>query len=109
MNSGLTPGGQSLSKRETVFSLLVDPMNKENKDPETVDLNAPRVAWYKQKVGKKHQNTVYWGRYQSCSKERIQLLSDTIERHHLFQYAPSLVYPESCQDGNWRNHRRKSI
>ena len=31
INSGLTPGGQSLSKRQTVFFLPVDPMDKEHK------------------------------------------------------------------------------
>ena len=60
MNSGLTPGGQNLSKRQTVFFTSVDPMNKEQKDPYEIDLNAPRLAWYKQKVWKKHQNTMYW-------------------------------------------------
>ena len=29
VNSGLIPGGQNLSNRETVFFLLVDPMDKE--------------------------------------------------------------------------------
>ena len=60
MNSGLIPGGQNLRKRQTVFFMLVNLMDKEYKDPETVDLKAPRLAWYKQKVWKKHQNTVYW-------------------------------------------------
>ena len=36
INSGLIRGGQNLSNRQTVFSMLVDPMNKEHKDPETV-------------------------------------------------------------------------
>ena len=40
--------------------LLVDPTDKEDKDPEKIDLGAPRLTWYKQKVWKKHQNTVYW-------------------------------------------------
>ena len=35
-------------------------MNKEHRDPEIIDLEAPRLAWYKQKTWKKHQNTVYW-------------------------------------------------
>ena len=59
-NSGLILGGQNLSKRQTVFFLLVNPMNKERKDPETVDLKAPRLAQYKQKEWKRHQDTVYW-------------------------------------------------
>ena len=60
MNSGLIPGDQSLSKRQTVFFLLVNPMDKEHKDPETIDLKAPRLARYLQTAWKKHQNTVYW-------------------------------------------------
>ena len=44
INSGLILGGQKLSKRETVFLLPVDPMDKEHKDPETIDLGAPRLA-----------------------------------------------------------------
>ena len=60
MNSGLIPGGQNLSKRQTVFFMPVDPMNKEHKDPDTVDLGAPRLAQYMHKAWKKHQNTVYW-------------------------------------------------
>ena len=59
VNSGLIPGGQNLSKRETVFFTSVEPMNKEHKDPDVINLDAPRLAWYKQKVWKKHQNTVY--------------------------------------------------
>ena len=60
MNSGLIPGGQKLSKRQTVFFASVDHMNKEHRDPNKIDLEAPRLAWHKQKKWKKHQNTVYW-------------------------------------------------
>ena len=38
------------------------------------------------------------GRYQTCSKERIEVPSDAIERHHPVQYTPRLLYPESCSD-----------
>ena len=46
INNGLIPGGQSSSKRQTVFFLLIDPRDKENKDPEEVDLTQPRRAQY---------------------------------------------------------------
>ena len=59
-NLGLIPGGQNSSKRQTVFCTSVDPMNKDHKDPNNIDLEAPRLAWYKQKTWKKRQNTVYW-------------------------------------------------
>ena len=49
---GLIPGGQNLSKRQTVFFTLVDPMNKEHKDLETIDLKAPRLARYMQTAWK---------------------------------------------------------
>ena len=52
MNSALIPEGQNLSKRQTVFFTSVDPMNKEHRDPDTIDLKAPRLAWYKQKTWK---------------------------------------------------------
>ena len=47
MNTGLIPGGQILSKRQKVFFTSVDPMHKEHKDPYVIDLDAPRLAWYK--------------------------------------------------------------
>ena len=56
INSGLIPGGQHLSKeRQTVFFLHVNPMDKEHKDPETVDLKAPSFARHMHKAWKKHQ------------------------------------------------------
>ena len=54
------PGGQNVSNRQTVFFLHVNPMDKEHKDPDTIDLGAPRLAQYMHKAWKKHQNTVYW-------------------------------------------------
>ena len=59
-NSGLIPGGQNLNKRQMVFFTSVDSMNKEHQDPDVIDLEAPRLASYKQKTWNKHQNTVYW-------------------------------------------------
>ena len=71
INSGLIPGGQSLSKeRHTVFFSAVNPLNKEHKDPNEIDLNAPRLAWYKQKVEETSRHGVL-GRYTTCSTERI--------------------------------------
>ena len=35
-------------------------MDKNHKDPDTIDLNAPRHAQYMHKAWKRHQNAVYW-------------------------------------------------
>ena len=60
INSGLIPGGRKLSKRQTVFFLPLTSMDKEQKDPEKIDLEAPRLARYMHTAWKKHQNTLYW-------------------------------------------------
>ena len=60
ISSGLIPGGQKLSNRQTVFSLPVDPMDKEHKDPDTIDSEAPRLAQYMHKAWKRHQDAVCW-------------------------------------------------
>ena len=58
INSGLIPGGQNSSKRQTVFFLLVDPMDKSHKDPDDIDLNVPRHAQYLHNAWKRHQDAV---------------------------------------------------
>ena len=51
INSELIPGGQKLSNRQTVFFLLVDPMDKTI-GYDTIDLEAPRHAQYMHKSWK---------------------------------------------------------
>ena len=59
-NNGLVPGGQNLSRRQTVFFLPVDPRDKEHKDPEKIDLSVPRLAQYLHSAWKRHQDAVFW-------------------------------------------------
>ena len=99
-NSGLITGGQNSGReKQTVFFTAVNPMNKEHKDPDVIDLDAPRLAWYKQNLWKKHQDTVYWVDI---------VLSNKIERNHPLRHTPSLLYPESCCGGIWRNHKTRN-
>ena len=44
INSGLIPGGQNSSKRQTVFFLPIDPRDKSHKDLEKIDFTVPRRA-----------------------------------------------------------------
>ena len=44
MNSGLIPGGQDLSRRQTVFFLPIDPRGNNQKDSEYIDFSVPRRA-----------------------------------------------------------------
>ena len=59
VRNGLVPGGQNLSRRQTVFYLPVDPRNEDHKDPEYIDYSAPRLARYLQNAWKRHQDTYF--------------------------------------------------
>ena len=43
-----------------MFFAAVNTMDKEHNDPYKLDLTKPRLAWYKHKTWKGHQDTVYW-------------------------------------------------
>ena len=60
INNGLIPGGQDLSRRQTVFFLLVDPRNESHRDPEYIDFTVSRLARYMQNAWKRHQDAVFW-------------------------------------------------
>ena len=73
-NSGLIPGGQNSSReRQIVFFTAVNPMDKEHKDPCKLDLTKPRLAWYKQKTWKRHQDAVYWVDIQLAQRKGFKL------------------------------------
>ena len=60
VSNGLVPGGQNLSRRQTVFFLPVDPRNESHRDPEYIDFSVPRLARYMHKTWKRHQDAVFW-------------------------------------------------
>ena len=83
-------------------------MNKDHKDPQELDFDQTTSCILQAKVEKTPRYGVL-GRYTACSKERIEILSNNMQRNHPLRYTPSLLYLESCCDGIWRNHIRKSI
>ena len=60
ISNGLVPGGQNLSRRQTVFFLPVDPRNESHRDPEYVDFSVARLARHMHKAWKRHQDAVFW-------------------------------------------------
>ena len=96
INNGLIPGGQNSSKRQTVFFLPIDPMDKSNKDPDDIDLNVPRHAQYLHNAWRKHLDAVYWVDVNLAIRKRIDILPDSIECNHPSRNTSSLLYPESC-------------
>ena len=71
ISSGLILGGLSLSNTQTVFSLPVDPLDKNHKDPDVNDLNVPRHAQYLHNIWKKHQNAENWVDINLAQKKRL--------------------------------------
>ena len=60
INNGLIPGGQDLSRRQTVFFLPIDPRDKDHKDPQHIDFSIPHRAQYVHSAWKRHQDAVFW-------------------------------------------------
>ena len=56
INNGLIPGGQDLSRRQTVFFLPIDPRDENHQDPEHIDFSVPRRAQYVHSAWKRHQD-----------------------------------------------------
>ena len=64
-SNGLVLGGQNLSRRQTVFSLPVDPRNESHKEPDSV----PRLSRYMHSAWKRHQDAVFWVEIDLAIKE----------------------------------------
>ena len=94
INSGLILGGQILSNRQTVFFTSVDPMNKEHKDPDTIELGAPRLAQYMHKAWKKHQNTVYWVDINLALKKGLKFYQTRSNAIILYDTLPAYCIPK---------------
>ena len=97
INSGLIPGGQNLSYRQTVFFLPVNPMDKNHKDPENIDLGAPRLARYMQTAWKKHQNTVYWVRIKLAQKKGLKFYQTQSNAIILHETLPAYCIPKAVR------------
>ena len=71
INNGLIPGGQDLSRRQTVFFLPDDPRDESHKDPEHIDFSVPRRARYVHSAWKRHQDAVFWADIDLAIKEGL--------------------------------------
>ena len=94
INSGLIPGGQNLSNRQTVFFLFVNPMDKNHKDPDTIDLNEPRLAQYMHRARKKHLNTVSWVDINLALKKGLKFYQTRSNAIILHETLPAYCIPK---------------
>ena len=96
-----------MSKRQTVFLTSVDPMNKENKDPEEINLNEPRLAWYTQKKWKKRQNTVYWVDIKLAQQKGFKFYQTRSNAVILYDTLPAYCIPKAIMMGTGEIKTRK--
>ena len=73
----------------------VNRMDNEHKEPQTIDLEASRLARYVHTTWKQHQNTVYWVDIKLDQKKGLKFYQTRSNAIILLQYTPSLLYPES--------------
>ena len=97
------------ANRQTVFFLPVDPMDKNHKDPDTIDLGAPRLAQYMHKAWKKHQNTVYWVDIKLVQKKGLKFYQTRSNAIILHDALPAYCIPKVVRMENWRSCKRKSF
>ena len=97
INSGLIRGGQILSKQTDSILLACGSHGlRTHKDPDMIDLDAPRLAQYVHKAWKKHQNTVYWVDINLALKKGLKFYQTRSNAVILHETLPGLLYSESC-------------
>ena len=104
IDNGLVPGGQNLSRRQTVFFLPVDPRDESHRNSKRTDFSVPRLARYVHSAWKRHQDAVFWVDFDLAVKEgstfyqtksNTIVLQGTLPAHCIFK---SWKIVE-----NWRN------
>ena len=83
-----------MSNRQTVFFLPVDPMDENHKDPDTIDLNAPRHAQYMHKACKRHQNIVFWVDINLALKKGLKFYQTRSNAMILHETLPAYCIPK---------------
>ena len=70
-------------------------MNREHKDPNNIDLEAPRLAWYKQKKWKIHQDTMYWVDIQIALRKGLKFYQKRCNASILYDTLPAYCIPKA--------------
>ena len=69
-------------------------MDKSHKDPDTIDLNAPRHAQYMHKAWKRHQNAVYWVDINLAQKKGLKFYQTRSNAIILHETLPAYCIPK---------------
>ena len=83
-------------KTDSIF-LPVNPMDKEHKDLEKIDLEAPRLGRYMHTAWKKHQNTVYWVDIELAQKKGLKFYQTRSNAIILYNTLPAYCIPKAVR------------
>ena len=98
-----------MSKRQTVFLLHVDLMDKNHKDADVIDLSVPRHAQYLHKAWKRHQDAVYWVDFSLVLRKGLKFYQTRSNAIILQETLPSYCIPEVVRMEDWRSLIPESI
>ena len=74
--------------------MTVNPMDTDHKDPQELDLTQPRLAWYKQKKWKRHQDTVSWVDIQLAQRKGLKFYQTRCNAITLYDTLPAYCIPK---------------
>ena len=103
INNGLVPGGQNLSRRQTVIFLPTDPRDESHKDPEHIDFSVPRRARYLHSAWKRHQDAVFWVDIDLAIREGLTFYQTQSNAIILQRTLPAHYVSKSWKIENWRS------
>ena len=90
----ITNSGQREDKIQAGKDRAVNPMNKDHRDPQELDLTKPRLASYKQEW-KRHQDTVYWFDVQLAQRKGLKLYQTRSNASILYNTLPAYCIPKA--------------
>ena len=83
-----------MSNRQTAFFLPVDPMDKNHKDLDTIDLSVPRHAQYMHKAWKRHQDAICWVDINLAMKKGLKFYQTRSHAIILHETLPAYCIPK---------------
>ena len=83
--------------QERQYFLTVNLLDKDRSDPDTIDLEAPRLAQYMHEAWKKHQNTVYWVDIKFAQKKGLKFYQTRSNAIILYQTLPASCIPKAVR------------
>ena len=91
---GIDNGRSNFEQQKDSILSACESYGQEHKDPDTIDLEAPRHAQYMHKAWKKHKNTVYWVDINLAQKKGFKFYQTRSNAIILHETLPAYCIPK---------------